>query len=409
LPRSWSGSPAGDRAIEPATLTELRVRRARWSLAALFAVNGALWASVVPRLPELKAHADLSGAAYGTGIAAFSVGALGAGLAAGWLVARVGSARLTVAAAVLSGFLLAGPALATSWLPFALAVLLLGALDSAMDVAMNAHGLRVQRALGRSILHGMHAWWSIGAIIGGGIGAAAGAVRVAPTLHLAVAGLVLAAIAVYCQRHLLDGAEAAATPATAGAHEPFRVLARAAALLAALVVFAAIVEDAPGSWSGVLLTEDLGVPAGLAGSAYVAFMVTMTGARLVSDRLIDRFGPVRVVRVGAVVSTLALTLALAVNQPLAIVAGFALVGLGAAPAYPAAFQAAEHLPRVTPAAGVAAVSLAGRGGFLVAPLLIGALAEAASLRTALIVTIAASLAVVAAAGALRGRVHSPGG
>jgi MFS family permease len=360
----------------------------------------------VPRLPEIKASAGLTDAAYGAGIAAFSVGAVIAGIAAAWLINRFGSGRVTVSAAIASAAILLTPALAGSLPAFALAVFALGALDSLMDVAMNAHALRVQRALGRSTLHAMHAWWSIGAITGGATGVALGASGVPPTVHLAAVGLALALVAGVAQRGLLPGPDTPPTGAVS-IDRPRRPTAgpalAAIAGLGAFVVLAAIVEDAPTSWSGIHLREDLGVPAGLAGSAYVASMLAMTLTRLAGDRLVDRVGAVALVRAGGLLSAAALGLGLLIDQPLAIVLAFAAVGVGAAPAYPAAFQAAEHIPGRSAAAGVAAVSLIGRFGFLLAPLVVGAVAEAASLRTALLVPVVASLLVAASAGVVRGR------
>lgn len=378
-------------------------RTSQVAVAALFAVNGALWGSIVPRLPEIKAAAGLGDAAYGAGIGAFSVGALLAGLGAAWLIARIGSAGVTVASAVVSGLFLAAPALADSWLPFAAAVLLIGGLDSTMDVAMNAHGLRVQRALGRSVLQGMHAWWSIGAVLGGATGALAASLGVEPGAHLLAAGLVLALIALAAGLRLLPGSDPTAVSPAAATRRPLLAAGRGVAVVGAFVVFAAMVEDAPGSWSGVLLREDLGVVPGFAGAAYVAFMVAMTAARLVGDRVVDRFGAAAVVRAGGLASALALGIGLAVDTPAAVIVAFAVLGVGAAPAFPAAFTAAERLPGLSPGAGVAAVSLIGRSGFLLAPIVVGLVADAASLRSALLVTVGAALAVVATSAVLRPR------
>lgn len=378
-------------------------RRAQIAVAALFAVNGALWGSVIPRLPEIKAAIALGDAAYGAGIAAFSVGALLAGLAVAWLFGRIGSARVTVGSAALSGLLIATTAMADSWLLFTAAVLLIGGLDSTTDVGMNAHGLRVQRELGRSVLQAMHAWWSIGAVLGGAIGALVAAAGITPVAHLLTAGAVLAAFALAAGRLLLPGPDPMGVAPAGPARRVILAAGRGVALVGSLVVFAAVVEDAPGSWSGVHLREDLGVAPGLASAAYVAFMVAMTVARLVGDRAIDRFGPRSVVRAGALASAIALAIGLLVDTPASIVVAFAIMGVGAAPAFPAAFTAAERLPGLSPGAGVAAVSLIGRSGFLLAPIVVGLIADAASLRGALGVTVAASVAVAVLALVLRPR------
>ncbi|MBE9939728.1 MFS transporter, partial [Cellulosimicrobium cellulans] len=149
------------------------VRRARIAVAALFLTNGALFANLVPRYPEIKAGLDLGNATYGLAVAAFPAGAITAGLAAAALVRRFGSARVAVAGTVLTaaGLLLAGLAPALPLLVVALFAA--GAMDAFTDVAQNAHGLRVQRRYGRSIINGFHALWSVGAVVGGGMAAAA--------------------------------------------------------------------------------------------------------------------------------------------------------------------------------------------------------------------------------------------
>src|ERR1700757_1866462 len=71
-------------------------RRARIAVAALFLTNGAIFANLLPRYPEIKSDLHLSNAVYGAAIAAFSGGALVAGLAAGTLIRRFYSSRVAV-------------------------------------------------------------------------------------------------------------------------------------------------------------------------------------------------------------------------------------------------------------------------------------------------------------------------
>ena len=171
------------------------VRRARVAVAALFLTNGALFANLVPRYPEIKAGLDLGNATYGLAVAAFPAGASTAGLPAAALVRRFGSARVAVAGTVLTaaGLLLAGLAPALPLLVVALFAA--GAMDAFTDVAQNAHGLRVQRRYGRSIINGFHALWSVGAVVGGGMAAAAIALGLPLGVPLASAGGLFAVVA----------------------------------------------------------------------------------------------------------------------------------------------------------------------------------------------------------------------
>lgn len=66
----------------------------------------------------------------------------------------------------------------------------------------------------------------------------------------------------------------------------------------------------------------------------------MAIARLLGDRVIDRFGAVPCVRVGGVSATLGGLLVVVAPDPLVAMGGFALVGLGVAVVVPLAFAAA---------------------------------------------------------------------
>lgn len=429
-------------------------RAARVAVSILFCTNGALLASFLPRLPAVKAELGLSNAALGAGIAFGPVGALLASTIASWLVARVGSGRLAVAASVAYGLTLPVIGLAPVWIAFAGAVFLLGFCDGAADVAQNSHGLRVQRKYGRSLINGFHAWWSIGGVIGGLSAAAAAALEVPLTLHLAVAGGILAAAAIVAGRWTLRGPDPEAdehlpasdvvtsgeivtpggrgpdgrsadaqltavdsplTAAGAPASDPVALAARhrrspllTLAGIAGVTLLAAVVEDVPGSWGAVYLREALSASAGLAGLAFAAFTAGMTAGRLVADRAVDRWGHVAVVRTGGAVAALGLSGGLVIGTPWAGLAAFLLVGLGASPTFPALFHAAGHRPGVRPADGVALVSWGARAGFLIAPPLVGLVADAISLTWAVGIGVLAALAVVAGASTLRPRDGSRG-
>jgi hypothetical protein len=401
-------------------------RAARLAVSILFAVNGALFANVVPRLPAVKTDLGLSNSAFGAALAFSPVGALLAGATASVLVARVGSGRLAALCGGSYGTLLALVGLAPAWASLAGALLVIGALDSVMDVAMNAHGLRVQQVYGRSILNGFHAWWSIGAVAGGVTGATAAALDIAVPLHLGVVGLLLGATSVVAVRFRLPGPdpgvpdvshvpnvtnvidEAGNRPAPNDGVGPmpdragWRV-ARALIPLGAFGVLAAIVEDVPSSWGAVYLRDAFGATPGVAGLGYVAFTAAMTVGRLGNDRLVDRHGLARVARAGAGLAGIGLTAALLIDSVGAAIAGFAAAGLGASSSYPALFAAAGNRPGVRPADGIAFASWLGRAGFLVAPLLVGFVADAVNLSAGIGAAAVAAALLVLTAGALAAR------
>lgn len=384
----------------PVTTRAATTSQARIAVSALFFINGALIASVLPRLPAIKANLELSNSALGFGIAFGPAGALLASAVAGLLVARFGSGRLAVASSALYGVTLSLVGLASVWPAFAAAVFLYGVCDGLADVSQNAHGLRVQREYGRSLINGFHAWWSIGGVAGGATSALAAALDVPLAAHLGVVGGILALAALVAGRRTLPGPDPGRNDASTGA-PTLRLPILALGGVAGLTLLAAVVEDIPGSWGAVYLREEVGTSAGLAALAFAAFTAGMTGGRLVADRAVDRWGHMAVVRTGAALAALGLSVALLVGTPIAGLIGFALVGVGASPGFPALFHAAGHRPGVRPADGVALISWAARAGFLVAPAVVGLVADATSLTWAVGLGVVAALAVFAGASALR--------
>ncbi|CAL9339575.1 MFS transporter [Streptomyces sp. enrichment culture] len=386
-------------------------RRARVAVAVLFFTNGALFANLLPRYPQIKADLGIGNAAYGLAVAAFPAGAIAAGLAAGVLVRRFGSARVAVGGTLLTGVGILGAGLAESVAVLAAALFLAGAMDAFTDVAQNAHGLRVQRRYGRSIINSFHAIWSVGAVTGGSMAAGAIALGVPRGWHLLFSALVFAVAACGALRYCLPGpdTEAAEEPAGAGTPAATSVPAagrRTAYVLAALVLIATagtLVEDAGSSWATLYLSDSLHAAVALAASGYVALVGAQFVGRLIGDRLVDRFGQRTVARSGALITAVGMGLALAVPTVPGTVLGFAAAGFGVATLVPAAMHEADELPGLKPGSGLTIVSWLMRLGFLLSPPVVGLVADAASLRVGLLVVPFAGLLVLLLAGVLGAR------
>ncbi|MFI7350736.1 MFS transporter [Streptomyces sp. NPDC049936] len=390
-------------------------RRARVAVAVLFFTNGALFANLLPRYPQIKADLGIGNAAYGLAVAAFPAGAIAAGLAAGILVRRFGSARVAVGGTLLTGVGILAAGLAESVVVFAGALFLAGAMDAFTDVAQNAHGLRVQRRYGRSIINSFHAIWSIGAVTGGSMAAGAIALGVPRGQHLLFSGVVFAVAACVALRFCLPGPETEAAETAeeeAGGGGAQRTAPAPATgvrihyVLAALVLIATagtLVEDAGSSWATLYLSDSLHASVALAASGYVALVGAQFVGRLIGDRLVDRFGQRAVARSGALIAAAGMGLALAVPTVPGTVLGFAAAGFGVATLVPAAMHEADELPGLKPGSGLTIVSWLMRLGFLLSPPVVGLVADATSLRVGLLVVPLAGLLVLLLAGVLQPR------
>ena len=376
----------------------IRLRYARLAVAGCFFTNAVFYANVVPRLPEIKAELSLSNSSLGAALAAMPLGALLAALSSAALMRRFGSGRVATAGLVLLGLVVFCVALAPNWPALAAAFLLAGALDAIVDVAQNAHGLRVQRLYRRSILNAFHGLWSVGAVAGGLLGSAAAGLEVPLALHLVSVAVVFGLLALVGGRALLPGPDDADREAVAEAHpadpprvNPWRAAALPLVALGILGVCGAFVEDAGASWSALYLRTELAAGAATAGLGFVALQTAMTVGRLTGDRVVDRFGQRRVVEVGGVLIAAGMGLALALPSVATTLIGFALAGLGVATLIPAVYHAADELPGLRSGSGLTVINWLLRVGFLLSPPLIGVLADATTLRVALLTVVLAGL------------------
>ncbi|MDP9378810.1 MAG: MFS transporter [Chloroflexota bacterium] len=353
-------------------------RAARLAVATVFVVSGVVLANWVSRIPAIQRGLGLGEGALGLALLSAAVGALVAMPVAGWLIARLGSRPVTIVSALLYCASLPLLALAPSVPAFVLALGLFGAFNGAMDVAMNAQAVVVEQRYGRPIMSGFHGLWSIGGVVGAGIGGVVASLGVTPIPHLLGAAVVLGLVALVASRGLLPAG------VDGGAGGPAFARPSGALIGIGLIAFCVMLgEGAMADWGAVYLQGTLGAGPGLAAAGFGAFSLAMAAGRLAGDRLTQRFGPVALLRVGGTLAAVGLGAALLIGRPLPTLIGFACAGLGFSIGVPIAFSAAGSAPGIASGPAIAAVSTVGYSGFLVGPPVIGVVAELSSLRLAL--------------------------
>jgi MFS family permease len=373
------------------------------AVTAVFALNGALFASIFSRLPAIQERAGIGDGALGLALLCAMLGLLVSQVGAGALVARVGSGHLVLVGIVGYAAGLVPVSLSQSFVALAASFAFTGLANGVLDVSMNVHGLTVERGLQRPILSSLHAAFSFGALGGAAVGGIVAGAGVGVVPHLWTAAAIGAGMGLVAARFLL--------PPVADAAPEGPLLARPSRALAAIGIFAfcaLLSEGAVNDWAAIYLDDDLGSGEGLAAGGLAAFSLTMGVGRLAGDRLTDALGPVRLARGGAGLAALGMATALAGDAPAMAIAGFAAMGLGLAALFPLALRAAATRTG-TPGPAVAAVSALGYCGFLAGPTSVGGLSELAGLRTALLLvailcaTAAALAPVVRAPAALKSR------
>ncbi|MEV7282096.1 MFS transporter [Streptomyces sp. NPDC093111] len=381
-----------------------RLRRARFAVAAVFCVHGAVTGSFATRIPWIQEHAGVSAGQLGLALAFPAIGASLAMPLAGAVSHRFGARTALRALLALWTLALILPSLAPNVYGLCAVLFLYGATAGMSDVAMNALGVEVENRLGRSIMSSLHGMWSVGALVGSAAGTLAAQLGVDARVHHLTAALILTALGlVFCQGVL----DLRSTPE----EEPpprFALPPKSALVIGAIGFCAVFAEGASLDWSAVYLKDELGTSAGLAAASTTAFALTMALARLAGDRVVDRFGAERTVRVGGLAATAGGLLVVFAPHVALAMAGFGLIGLGVAVVVPLAFAAAGR-SGPNPSQAIAGVATITYTSGLIAPSAIGGIAHATSLVVSFGLVTLLAFGLVLGAGVLRNRTRATAG
>ncbi|MDG4837938.1 MFS transporter [Micromonospora sp. WMMD967] len=382
-----------------------------WRVPAVaFAVNGALYGSLLTRFPEIADRVSASETQFGVVLFAAAIGGLLGSLVAPLLARAVGERSATLLAGAGYALLAVGVAWAPQLILLGGALLLLGILDGAHDVVMNAFAVRVQQHRATTLMGRMHATWSLSLAGAGVLGTVAAGLRVPVALHVGIAATValVAQLAIALGRKgMVAEGPAGPTPPADGRSEPastgdspstpaltgdsparpaVRSLGRLRYVLPVLglaAVAASYVESPGQEWTGLLLSRGFDATPQVAAAAPVLFGAGLLASRLLLDAAVSRVGQARVAAISGATMTTAVGVGLVctlVGAPVWwALAAVAMTGFGAGPAFPLLFGSADQLSvrhGIPPARTASMVSALSRVGAISAPIVVGPLTDA---------------------------------
>ena len=403
---------------------DLRGDRSLLAVAGLFAVNGALVGGIGATLPAMRVRLGVDEGGLAVLLVSLAAAAVVSMQVGGRLSDSRGARNVVLPASALLIAGVASLALAPT-LPFAaVAAALAGLGNGAMDVSMNALGVRVEQARDNPVMSRLHASFSIGNLVAAGAVlliarlAGDGASVITPALvtisavSMAACLLISRWIPLPSPSAARAGGSAAASPPTASpptasppaaspptASPPVASSSVAepgvpvfALLLGAMAFSFGLAEGTAVDWSSVHVTDVARVDPSTGALGLVAVSTFMVLIRLFGDRAVASFGRVAVVRFGGLVAAAGYLVTL-LGQPLpTLLAGWALVGLGVGMIAPQVYAVAGH------AGGgrmLAVVVTFGYGAFLVGPAIVGALSKQVGIQQAMIFPLILALVLVA--------------
>ncbi|WAP70456.1 MFS transporter [Jiella pelagia] len=364
---------------------------ARRAVALAFFVNGFGIGSWAPEVPILAARLDIGEKTIGFLIVAFGLGGILTMPLIARAIGRLGSRPPMLLTHFFAAFAFPALIIAPS-LGFAfVAIFLFGAMFAGMDAAMNANAITLERHMDRAIMSSSHGFWSVGGFVGAGAGGPIIAAFGYQTHAAVVAAVILICFAFVWKMARDDRAASAvksgeaparrpdARTKAASAYSPAALFSAVAIGLFALV--AMLPEGGTIDWSALYLKTELGADTATSGFALAAFSAAMAIFRFLGDDIRNRLGAVKTVRLFAFVAACGLLLAGLADHLLVALAGFALAGIGLANIVPIAFSAAGNVKGLPDGTGISIATAIGYSGGLMAPSVIGFIAEHVGLAT----------------------------
>lgn len=348
-----------------------RMSPERFGISLLFLVNGFLIGSWATKIPLLMGRLEITESVMGLLIIAFGLGSILLMPVAGAMTARYGSAPiLKIAAVIVLPMLLLVTLAPTLWTAAAV-IVLLGGFVGAMDVAMNANAVAVEKRMNKAIMSSCHGFWSLGGLFG----AAAGGLMASMWGELGHA-VALTALAAGGTLLALPSIARDETTEVTRAANPLRMpRSPLPYLIGVMALFSMIPEGSILDWAAHYLQSEMAADISVASLAFAAFSGTMATVRFLGDAIRQRFGAVLTLRVSTGFAIIGMSIGALATTPALAITGFAIAGIGIANMIPIAFSAAGNIPGVAPGIGLSIVTVMGYSGILLAPGIIGLIGE----------------------------------
>lgn len=365
----------------------------RLAIGAFFFVQGLCFSSWASRIPSIQQELGMSEAALGSVLLALPAGLMLSLPISGWLVAKVGSQRVVIIAAILYTLSLLSLGLVESIFQLVMCLFVFGLIGNVMNISVNTQAVGVEALYKKSIMASFHGLWSLAGFTGAAVGTFMIGSDIGLFQHYIYITLFVLLTALLSFRYTLE------EDANKKKGAPIFAKPDKALLILGIIAFCSMLcEGAMFDWSGVYFRKVVKADPAWVGAGFTAFMSTMAAGRFIADWFTSRYGIKRVLQLSGVLISLGLGVAVALPALQTAIIGFLLVGVGVSSVVPLVYSAAGKSKVLSPGVALAAVSTIGFLGFLIGPPLIGIVAGFSSLQVSFSIIALMGLLIVALAG-----------
>jgi fucose permease len=362
-------------------MTVYNPRKATLLIMALFMLQPMAFGAWLAMIPYIKVSLGLSKGDLALALLGLPIALIPTLQLASRVVAKIGPRKTFAILLPVQTCVVLLPFLTSGIVGLFMTLALFGAVVAFLEVALNTYAGRLEKSANLTIMSRCHGFWALGVMIGSLLATAL--FGLGPILAVFLVCAVSGGTGIWAGLSLprLKGENDSALVKPQKLHE----MSKALFLISMFVFAVTLAEGAMSDWAAVYLAERWGSGPEDAGIAVSIFAGFLAAGRFAGDFLKRKLGARGVARltVGlAIVGVACLTIPSGVP---AIFIGFALVGLGVSIGFPLGISAAAGLDDTHEAQNIATMAMIAMSGFLVGPPFIGFVAEAISLRVALLV------------------------
>ncbi|MDF1699501.1 MAG: MFS transporter [Saprospiraceae bacterium] len=259
------------------------------------------------------------------------------------------------------------PLLSNNYIQICVSLFIVGVSSGFTDISVNALVSTLEKKENKNFMSASHGFFSLGGVIGAGLGSVLMLVFVDGLWHMVSVALLVILVNIILSKHYSSITEEDFIPPITESKFHYIGPLLGLAILAFITMFH---EGAVEHWSNLYLYDVVGVSENMAGFGFIAFSLCMTLGRFLGDGISQRIGSLKIIQYGCALAFAAYFLIISSHLILAVI-GFGIVGLGLSVIIPEIYRLAGKTEGVTASTGISVVSGIGYMGFLVGPVLLG--------------------------------------
>ncbi len=324
------------------------------------------------RIPNIKDQIDTDYLGIGFVLMSFAIGSVLTMINSSSIIKKYSSKKILKYSAYLQGLLWLPVPFITNFFVFLAIAFLVGCAYGLFEVAMNLQASNLEKESKKSMMSGFHAFYSLGLLLGSFFTSIMIGLGVSFLLNVIIVVLLLFSITIYFARMLNNDKNNLSKKNKDSIFFPWPLI------IIVIVIFTitdSFVEGAVDSWAALYM-RDIVIASGLGiGIATISFNFTMLLGRLVGDKIRDIIGTFNFLLCLIIFSIIGLSIIINFSSMYYTIIGFGVTGLGMSSIVPLAYSIAGNLKDVDSAVAISIISIAAYGTFMIAPALLGIVAN----------------------------------